>query len=185
MTHAKTTNYGRTRISDYGKSISEPGKPVPQKKKFENPLTYSGYKYCTHPGCVNRAICASHDKITGAAIPGQLCVQHWQVEYEKTHTEPSSGGRMTKDGRFVKAPVRKGAVGNAVKEYIDKVGIDNIDFEAMKDVVLSVKADSKFNKNHFSWYRNDYKKKHLSNQPDNTSRPKKTKKSKRVRRKKG
>lgn len=138
-------------ISDYG------------RVGIEESARRSDKIYCTEPGCHREARCAKLNPLTKQPIPNQLCITHWESHYNKKHpvgtSEDTPGGRITKTGKFVRAPIKKGSVGKAVNDLIDKKGVDKVTFEEMKDTVLAIKADSKFNRNHYNWYRNQYKKK--------------------------
>lgn len=42
-------------------------------------------------------------------------------------------------------------------DWFDKVGVDEVTYDDCKAFALKAKPDSKFNKNHFSWYKNKYR----------------------------
>lgn len=154
MIHAKLTDHSVGSSGSYGRCEFEPHK---KKKKTKSSSLKEGDSICTNCN-INRAICAK--KTEYGSVANQLCVQCWEREYNEAHQDdPKPGGRVTKDGKFVRAPIKKGSVGLAVKALIDKVGIDEVTEEQMRKVVLEVKIDSKFNRNHFNWYKNDYRKK--------------------------
>lgn len=146
------------------KNIREPGYGYmlcEVEDKQTKPILGSHENYCIYPGCGNRATCAQLDVRTKQPVPNKLCVHHWEMEYliRNPNTDVPKG-RLTKTGKFIKTPVKKGSVGKAVNEYLDRVGLKKANFEEMRDIVLAVKPDSKYNKGHFNWYCNQYKKKH-------------------------
>ena len=159
MVHTETNSYGLMKIkANYGKAEFESRKVKDKSHVHKRVRERLDVPICVEPGCVRRAICVGRDAKTGAMIPNQLCVTHWSIHYDMEHPiEGRQNTRVTKAG-IVVTRTKKGAVGQAVNEYISKVGIDNTNFDEMRDVVLAIKADSKFNRNHYNWYRNNWKK---------------------------
>jgi hypothetical protein len=51
---------------------------------------------------------------------------------------------------------KRGQLGKAIYNLFDNKGIDNVSYEECEKLALSIKPDSKFNANHFSWYKNHY-----------------------------
>lgn len=50
------------------------------------------------------------------------------------------------------------------KEYQSKKHFDDLDYEEIRKIALVVKPDSKFNKYHFSWYKNHFYKEFTNKQ---------------------
>jgi predicted transport protein len=53
--------------------------------------------------------------------------------------------------------VRSG-IGQAIYELFNKKGIENVTYEECEVLAKQIKPDTKFNYNHFSWYKNQYRK---------------------------
>ncbi len=69
-------------------------------------------------------------------------------------TQSSKSSKKTKKSKSY----RKGSLGNAIREYFDEVGVDEADYEHSKGIALKIMPQSKYSKSHFSWYKNDYRK---------------------------
>jgi hypothetical protein len=52
---------------------------------------------------------------------------------------------------------KRGTLTHSIYEYFDKVGVDNADYEKALSIAQNALPTTKFNKNHFSWYRNKYR----------------------------
>lgn len=72
-----------------------------------------------------------------------------ELENKKHHKHPKKGGKMS---QYIRGTLIK-----SIYAYFDKVGIDNVNYEDTETLAKSIKKDTKFNKYHYSWYRNDYK----------------------------
>jgi len=57
---------------------------------------------------------------------------------------------------------RKGSIINAVYSRFDEKGVDNVTYKECEELAKQVKPDTAFNKNHFSWYKRDYRIKRYS-----------------------
>jgi hypothetical protein len=106
---------------------------------------------CTVPGCGRYALCSR--VIDGHYRPHDVCMTHWVVWYRTISGVDSQGNPV---GSAKK--IRKGSVTNAVLDLIESKKKHNPTCEEMKNTVLSVKPDSKFNQGHYNWYLNEYKK---------------------------
>lgn len=49
-------------------------------------------------------------------------------------------------------------IGTAIYALFDEKGMDNVTCEECKELARQVKPDTAFNKNHYSWYKNQYRK---------------------------
>jgi len=61
-------------------------------------------------------------------------------------------------------------IGAAIYALFDDKGINNVSYDECEAAAKSVKPDTAFNKGHFSWYKNHYKKKNNSVQIKPTSK---------------
>jgi len=105
------------------------------------------YLRCITPGCSNKAMNALN------GISNQLCVQCWCImDAKRALTDPSSNPTTRKP------TLRKGSVTNAVVDLLESKGKKVPTYKEMHDVVIAVKATSPFNKNHYNWYLNQWKK---------------------------
>lgn len=52
---------------------------------------------------------------------------------------------------------RKNSIAKALYALFDDRGVDKTSFEKAQKVAQSVKEDSAFNEQHFSWYKNQYR----------------------------
>lgn len=116
----------------------------------------SDYPICTQKACGAKATCAKTEH--GRTYPNSLCVQHWLVMDIVRSGQDVGDSLLTSPGllkaRSKKQRVKKGSITNAVVDLIEKKGKKPPTYEEMRDVVLAVKVDSKFNKNHYRWYLN-------------------------------
>jgi len=53
----------------------------------------------------------------------------------------------------------RGGIGQSIYELFDEKGIENVTYEECETLAKKIKPDTKFNPNHFSWYKNEYRKK--------------------------
>ena len=68
-----------------------------------------------------------------------------------------------KDDFTKELSTRRRGIGKAIYELFDEKGIENVTYEKCETLAKKIKPDTKFNPNHFSWYKNEYRKK--SNAP--------------------
>ena len=54
---------------------------------------------------------------------------------------------------------KRGTLIKQIYAYFDKVGVDDAKYDVCEKLAKKIKPDTKFNKYHFSWYKNDYKNK--------------------------
>jgi len=52
---------------------------------------------------------------------------------------------------------RKGSILHAVYSLFDEKGVDNVTYKECEELAKKIKPDTAFNKNHFSWYKGDYR----------------------------
>ena len=71
-------------------------------------------------------------------------------------SKSSSKSRKTRKSTPKKTSKKRG-IGQAIREYFDEVGVDNALYEESKKRALKVNPNSKYDKSHFSWYKNDYR----------------------------
>ena len=73
-----------------------------------------------------------------------------------------------KDDFTEELSTRRGGIGKAIYTLFDEKGIDNVTYEECEIIAKKIKPDTKFNTNHFSWYKNKYRNK--SNVPSDVKR---------------
>jgi len=56
-----------------------------------------------------------------------------------------------------KTTYKRGSLGQAIYEYFDKVGVDEAKYDDTLKVAQKVMPTTKFNKSHYSWYKNKYR----------------------------
>jgi len=54
---------------------------------------------------------------------------------------------------------RRVRIGQSIYEFFDEKGIENVTYEECETLAKKIKPDTKFNKSHFNWYKNEYRKK--------------------------
>ena len=54
---------------------------------------------------------------------------------------------------------RRGGIGQSIYELFDEKDIENVTYEECETLAKKIKPDTKFNPSHFSWYKNEYKRK--------------------------
>lgn len=59
---------------------------------------------------------------------------------------------------------------NAIYALFDEKGADGVSYEEAEQLAKSIKANTKFNQNHFSWYKRDYGRKRKVNVPEKEKR---------------
>jgi hypothetical protein len=52
---------------------------------------------------------------------------------------------------------RKGSIIKAVYSLFDEKGVDHVTYKECEELAKQIKPDTAFNKNHFSWYKRDYR----------------------------
>lgn len=60
--------------------------------------------------------------------------------------------------RIASGSYRRGDLGRAICSLFDERGVDNVTYEECAALARAVKSDTAFDKGHFSWYKNDYRK---------------------------
>ena len=75
-----------------------------------------------------------------------------------------------KDDFTEELSTRRRGIGKAIYDLFDEKGIENVTYEECETLAKKIKPDTKFNPNHFSWYKNEYRKK--SNAPPHVKRKK-------------
>jgi len=67
--------------------------------------------------------------------------------------------RRTRDVTVVEEiHVGRGKISKLMYALFDQKGVDNVTYEECKSLAQKAKADTKFNKRHFYWYKNKYRK---------------------------
>ncbi len=73
--------------------------------------------------------------------------------------KPKSRSPRTKSKKSTKKKVYKqGSLKEAIYKLFDRKGIAKVTYKEVENLAKRVKPDTKFNKAHFSWYRNHYRK---------------------------
>ena len=57
-----------------------------------------------------------------------------------------------------KKTYKQGSLKEAIYKLFDRKGVEKVSYQEVEKLAKKVKPDTKFNKYHFSWYRNNYKK---------------------------
>lgn len=83
----------------------------------------------------------------------------------KRKIKPAEKGDFTEE-----LNTRRRGVGKAIYDLFNEKGIENVTYEECETLAKKIKPDTKFNPNHFSWYKNEYRKK--SNAPPHVKRTK-------------
>ncbi len=82
------------------------------------------------------------------------------VERAKHKVKGKKTLRKTKTKRTKKRKVRayqRGALGSAIYNYFDRVGVDKAKFEQALKIAKKAKPDTTYGKAYFSWHKNHYK----------------------------
>ncbi len=66
-------------------------------------------------------------------------------------------GTSTKGKKTKKSGYKRGSLGKAIYEYFDKVTLEKATYEKSLEIAKGIMPTTKFNKNHFSWYKNKYR----------------------------
>lgn len=56
-----------------------------------------------------------------------------------------------------KTPYKRGSLKHAVYDLFDRKGVDVVDYQTCEDLAKSIMPTTKFNRYHFSWYKNKYR----------------------------
>ena len=74
-------------------------------------------------------------------------------------SNPKSKAVSTKSKKSSpKKPQKKVSLKEAIYNLFDSKGVSKVSYQEVEKLAKKVKPDTKFNKYHFSWYRNNYKK---------------------------
>lgn len=71
-----------------------------------------------------------------------------KVKKGEPATKKSKGGK--------KSGYKRGSLGTAIRALFDKKGVDKVTYEECLKLAKSIMPSTKFDKSHFSWYKNDY-----------------------------
>jgi predicted transport protein len=71
--------------------------------------------------------------------------------------------------RQVARSSRRGTIIDAIYSLFDEKGVDNVTYEDCETLAKQIKPNTAFNKNHFSWYKRDYRGK--TNAPPQVKKP--------------
>ncbi len=74
-----------------------------------------------------------------------------------------------KDDFTEELSTRRGGIGKAIYDLFDEKGIENVTYEECEALAKKIKPNTAFNKNHFSWYKRDYRNK--STVPPDVKKP--------------
>lgn len=74
-----------------------------------------------------------------------------KVVKSKKATPKKSGAKKT--------GYKRGSLMRAIYELFDRVGVDKVTYEQTEKLAKKTLPTTKFNKYHFSWYKNDYRNK--------------------------
>lgn len=66
----------------------------------------------------------------------------------------TSSVKTPKGGK--KSGYKRGSLGTAIRALFDKKGVDKVTYEECLKLAKSIMPSTKFDKSHFSWYKNDY-----------------------------
>jgi len=64
--------------------------------------------------------------------------------------------KTKKSSKNKKGTYKRGSLGTAIRELFDKKGVDNVTYDECEKLAKKIMPTTKFNKQHFSWYKNDY-----------------------------
>jgi len=74
--------------------------------------------------------------------------------------ESKDKSKLVKSETTIKeVSTRRGVISQSVYELFDEKGIENVTYEECETLAKKIKPDTKFNKSHFNWYKNEYRKK--------------------------
>lgn len=62
-----------------------------------------------------------------------------------------------KDKQSTKSKYKRGNLGKAIYQYFDKVDVDKATFDETMKLAKSILPTTKFDRYHFSWYKNKYR----------------------------
>ena len=79
-----------------------------------------------------------------------------KVDNKDTQSKESKETKKSK-----KSGYKRGSLGKAIYAYFDDVGVDNAEYDVALKIAQKTLATTKFDKYHFSWYKNKYR----QNQP--------------------
>lgn len=74
----------------------------------------------------------------------------------KKKVKKSTAKKSTKGTTKKKSGYKRGSLGNAIRELFDEKGVDKVTYEECEKLAKKIMPTTKFNKSHFSWYKNDY-----------------------------
>lgn len=64
---------------------------------------------------------------------------------------------MVKENNIQLSQYERGSLGKAIYAYFDEVGVDNAIYEKSLEIAKKIMPNTKYNKGHYSWYRNKYR----------------------------
>lgn len=73
---------------------------------------------------------------------------------KKTSDKSSKKESKASEG---KTTYKRGALGQAIFAHIKDVGVDNVKYDDCLEIAVEVLPTTKFNKSHFSWYKNKHR----------------------------
>jgi len=86
-------------------------------------------------------------------------------KYREQDKKPSATGEI----KQVVRSGRRGTIIDAIYGLFDEKGVDRVTYEECETLAKQIKPNTAFNKNHFSWYKRDYREK--ANAPPQVKKP--------------
>ena len=75
----------------------------------------------------------------------------------KKPLKTNKGNKDEQKSTTKKSGYKRGALGKAIYEYFDKIGVDAAKYEPTFEVAKKILPTTKFNKYHYSWYKKKYR----------------------------
>jgi hypothetical protein len=77
----------------------------------------------------------------------------------KTSKKVIAKKAVTKVAKVAKTIVyKRGTLSLVIWEQLERMGVDNVTYEEMETLAFATMAKTKFNKSHYSWYKNKFRK---------------------------
>ncbi len=99
-------------------------------------------------------------------VKGKQMVRHGKKDSSKPKRTGSNAppkAKVTKKKKRAKPEgekkkgIKRGALSAAIYAYFDHVGYAKMDYEVALGVAKKIKPDTKFQRSHYTWYRNKYR----------------------------
>ena len=75
----------------------------------------------------------------------------------KKGAEGTKGTKDKASKKGGKSKYKRGSLSAVIYAHFDKVGVDEAKFEKTLEIAKATKPDTKYNRYHFSWYKNKYR----------------------------